>query len=125
MRGKGLNTGRSALAGLTLTAMAAALSACAPDPGPNPSVKAPATYATARSFEAPAAAWPSDQWWKAYGDPQLDRLVDEALTGSPTLAQAEARARRALTVVEETGAARLPEIHAEGSVQEQRQTLNL
>ncbi len=129
MRGKSLISGQSAVAGLGqvvgLTVMVAALSACAPDLGPNPSVKAPATYATTRSFEAPNAAWPTDQWWKAYGDAQLDKLVEEALTGSPTLAQAETRVRRALTVVDQADSARLPQIYAEGSAQEQRQSLNL
>jgi NodT family efflux transporter outer membrane factor (OMF) lipoprotein len=34
-------------------------------------------------------------WWKAFGDPQLDSLMDEALRANPTLAQAMARVRSA------------------------------
>ena len=47
------------------------------------------------------AAWPADGWWRSYGDPQLDALVDEALAGSPSLeiAQARLRAAQAQTVV--------------------------
>jgi NodT family efflux transporter outer membrane factor (OMF) lipoprotein len=41
-------------------------------------------------------AWPAADWWKRYDDPQLDRLVDEALKGSPTLRAADARVRKAL-----------------------------
>lgn len=37
------------------------------------------------------AAWPSQQWWMAYADPQLDRLVAEATAGNPTLRIAQAR----------------------------------
>ena len=37
----------------------------------------------------------SDRWWVAYGDPQLDKLIDEALRGAPDLAKAQARVRQA------------------------------
>jgi NodT family efflux transporter outer membrane factor (OMF) lipoprotein len=33
------------------------------------------------------------QWWKAFGDPQLDQLVDDASRNSPSLSQALARVR--------------------------------
>lgn len=48
-----------------------------------------------RSLPASKAAWPADAWWTAYGDAQLDRLIDEALAGAPNIAVAEARLRRA------------------------------
>ena len=41
------------------------------------------------------AHWPAQQWWRAYGDPQLDRWVELAQSGSPTLAMAAARVRQA------------------------------
>ena len=50
------------------------------------------------------ASWPVPDWWKRYGDPDLDRLIDLALDYSPTLASAHARldsARRALRVAME------------------------
>ncbi|MFK3737830.1 efflux transporter outer membrane subunit [Massilia sp. TN1-12] len=43
----------------------------------------------------PAAAWPGQDWWRAYGDPQLDRLVEQARADSPTVAAALARVRQA------------------------------
>ncbi len=37
----------------------------------------------------------AEQWWKAFGDPQLDQLVDDALRNNPSLTQALARVRAA------------------------------
>ena len=69
------------------------LAGCAavPNLGPAPQERPAQAYAATSSFDAPAAEWPADQWWKGYGDAQLDALVDEALAGSPTLVQAQAR----------------------------------
>ncbi|MCE1114920.1 MULTISPECIES: efflux transporter outer membrane subunit [Pseudomonas] len=41
------------------------------------------------------AHWPAQQWWRAYGDPQLDGWVALALQGSPSMAMAAARVREA------------------------------
>jgi outer membrane protein TolC len=41
------------------------------------------------------AAWPRSDRWKRFDDPQLDRLMEEALAGSPTLRVAQARAQGA------------------------------
>ncbi|MGA8137961.1 MAG: efflux transporter outer membrane subunit [Pseudomonas gingeri] len=41
------------------------------------------------------AHWPAAQWWKAYGDRQLDQWIDRAVQGSPSLAMAAARVRQA------------------------------
>jgi len=41
------------------------------------------------------AHWPAAQWWRAYGDEQLDRWIELAAQGSPTLAMAAARVRQA------------------------------
>ena len=38
--------------------------------------------ASSQSLAAPAAEWPADEWWRAYGDPQLDTLETAALAGS-------------------------------------------
>src|ERR1700744_5578007 len=82
--------------------LAVALAGCANLPGDQPQTKAKpvAAYAAAQTFDSradpnPAAGWPEDGWWRAYGDAQLDTLVDEALRGSPTLAQARARIEKA------------------------------
>ncbi len=108
-------TGR--LAAATLLA-GVALSACAPDLGPKPQAKAIASYATEKSFAAPAAEWPQDAWWKAYGDPQLDQLIDEALAGSPDLALAEARVRAAEIQVQGVRNSRNPTVSGSASIKE-------
>jgi NodT family efflux transporter outer membrane factor (OMF) lipoprotein len=105
---------------------AATLSACAsiPNLGPPPQPKPPATYAASQSFAAPAVEWPADRWWTAYGDRQLDTLIDEALKGSPTLAQAQARVRQAEALAEQAGAALGPSINADASVLAVKQSYN-
>jgi NodT family efflux transporter outer membrane factor (OMF) lipoprotein len=105
---------------------AATLSACAAIPhlGPEPKPKAPDAYATSQSFAAPAAEWPSDRWWTAYGDHQLDTLIDDALKGSPTLVQAQARMRQSEALAEQAGAALGPSINADASVLTAKQSYN-
>ncbi|MCX7512227.1 efflux transporter outer membrane subunit [Frateuria sp. STR12] len=41
------------------------------------------------------AGWPDAQWWRAYDDPQLDRLMDRALRQAPDLALAQSRVQSA------------------------------
>ncbi|MBX8497630.1 efflux transporter outer membrane subunit [Pseudomonas cichorii] len=41
------------------------------------------------------AHWPEARWWNAYGDPQLNRWIELATFGSPSLAMAAARVRQA------------------------------
>ena len=106
----------------TLTALALAGCASLPPPTPARVAKAPTAYETAKSFAAPVADWPADSWWKHYGDPQLDALMDEALAGSPTLAQAQARVITARAATAVAAAQLLPEITGQGQVQEQKQT---
>ena len=99
-------------------------SACAPDLGPLPSPVPAQAYATAKSFTAPEAAWPGADWWKAYGDSQLDSLMDEALTGSPDLQIAEARLREADAAAQQSRADLFPTLTANGSAAEERESLN-
>lgn len=62
------------------------------------------------------AAWPAQDWWKAYHDSQLDALVDEALAGNPGLAIADARAREAIAQAGIVDAARKPSLSGTASV---------
>jgi NodT family efflux transporter outer membrane factor (OMF) lipoprotein len=83
----------------TLSAVSAAvlLSACASYQGitssatPTGGIKLGQPQAVAQSRDA----WPQDNWWTAYGDSQLNRLIEHALTQSPNLANAQARIARA------------------------------
>lgn len=85
------------------------------------------SYATARSFAADdgaTAAWPQDSWWQRYGDSQLDRIVGEALAGSPTLAAAAARLRNAEATVQQSHSALLPDVSAQAKVDKEKQSYN-
>ncbi|WP_372784548.1 TolC family protein [Phenylobacterium sp.] len=80
-----------------LLALAAALSiaACATPPGAGPAAAAgPVSRSAAcAGFAAARGEPPQEQWWRAYGDPQLDGLIEEALASPPTLAAVAARLR--------------------------------
>ena len=79
----------------SLLLLAPFIAGCVPAPPTTQSEKplAPTSLGLASDL-APSIA---EQWWSEFGDPQLDRLVGEALAGSPTLAAARpgsARRRR-------------------------------
>ena len=80
-----------------IASIAALLTGCASIPGATPSQapRDPHSFAAERSLTTPTAQWPTDDWWRAYGDPQLSTLIEEALGGSPTLAAAQARVAKA------------------------------
>jgi NodT family efflux transporter outer membrane factor (OMF) lipoprotein len=121
---------RGARTGLILL-LAGAATACASLPSDRPMTRArPAqAYAAAQSFDSradpdPQAAWPADGWWRAYGDPQLDGLIDDALKGSPTLAQAHARLQKAQASEDVTRSGLFPSLSAEASAIENKQSYN-
>ncbi|MEP7153697.1 MAG: histidine kinase, partial [Nitrospira sp.] len=39
--------------------------------------------------------WPEDHWWEQFGNPELNGLIETALTDNPGLKQASARLRQA------------------------------
>ncbi len=64
-----------------------------------------------RSFGAFSPAdFPSNDWWMAFGDPQLDALVAQALQGTPTLDVADARLRQAIAQAGLADSARKPQL---------------
>jgi NodT family efflux transporter outer membrane factor (OMF) lipoprotein len=115
------NLGRVMTVAVALSTM---VSACAPRLAPMATLKAPGDYETTKSFDAPTIDWPRDSWWKAYADPQLDALIDEALRNSPDLKAAQARVRLAQAQLEVTGAAALPSVSADGSIQTVKSSIN-
>ena len=56
-------------------------------------------------------------WWQSFNDPQLNRLVDEALRANPSLAEARARLRDALAQADAAHAGLLPRANFDASVQ--------
>lgn len=112
-------------AGLLLPLLLASACAAVPDLGLAPMPAAASDYASGQSLTGTQSAWPSDGWWKAYGDAQLNRLIGEGLEDSPNLAAATARFRTAQGLAQQAGAALLPSIDAAASVDYQNQSQNL
>ena len=106
--------------------MALALAGCAPLPplGAQYQQKSADDFASSQSLAAPVGDWPADDWWRAYGDAQLDALISEALEGSPDLAIAQARVARARAMAEVAGAPLWPQVSAGASGGTQRNSYN-
>lgn len=68
--------------------------------------------ATQLGLRNSAIAWPTDLWWQRYGDSQLNQLLTEALSGSPSLDAAQARLNLANATVGSARAVRLPQANA-------------
>lgn len=66
----------------------------------------------------------SARWWTEFADPQLDRLVEQALRDNPSLGVAKARLRRAQAAAEAAGSARYPQVGAGLDVTRQLFTAN-
>jgi NodT family efflux transporter outer membrane factor (OMF) lipoprotein len=62
-------------------------------------------------------AWPAQDWWVGYGDPQLSQLIDEALKNNPTLAQAQARAKQAQAAADSIDATRAPQVELDAAAE--------
>ena len=114
----------SRLAKLLAWSALASLGACAPNLGDKPVPRTAASLAATQSLSNQRGQWPSDGWWKAYGDLQLDQLVAEGLAGSPDIAAAAARLARAQGVAESAGAATGPSLGAEATLGKTKQSYN-
>jgi multidrug efflux system outer membrane protein len=111
---------RKHIAGLPLLAMLAA--GCAAPAFRQPQVEVPAAFKEARGAiltaadgstwtqARPAEAQARDEWWRAFGDAQLDDFVDRAARASPTLDTALARLRQARALAGVTEAERSPQL---------------
>ena len=100
------------------------LAACASTGGlaPKSATVDPASLQASRSLsDAPLKpGWPAADWWKRFGDAQLDALVDEALAGNPSMRAARARFDRAVALAGAAGAPLTPHLGASGDLNRQR-----
>jgi len=78
---------------LRLIPLALALAGCVHVPADKGAAQAPdfARAQHAAAIDLGRDAWPVERWWRDYGDAQLDRLIEQALAGNPSLAVAAAR----------------------------------
>lgn len=68
------------------------------------------------------AGWPSPEWWEAYHDVQLDRLIDQAMSSAPDLEVARSRVGSAEQSVR--AAAAQAGLSIDGSAQISRQRMS-
>ncbi len=80
----------------------------------------------ARTLGLPGAAYaaPDEGWWRALGDPQLDRLVADALAHNPGLAGALARVRAAEAQAAIAGSGNDPQLSFGASATRERVSAN-
>jgi len=91
------------------------LGACVPDTAPQIKPIEPSALGLGTAL---APRLPSD-WWKAFGDPQADRLAAAVIAGNPSLQSAMARIRAAKAQIAVQNAGELPKLDLDG--EEQRQ----
>lgn len=107
---------------------AACLAACAQVPddlGSLPAVRSASSLPSVQSLAGEPGEWPADKWWQAYGDTQLNALIDEALAGSPDVTIAAARVRGADALAQQSRAALGPALDAQASGGGIQQSQNL
>lgn len=100
------------------------LFACASQPSPPPAMALPSAYANA-SLDAKGLGSAELQagWWRAFNDPALNRLVDEALGSNLGVEAAAARLEQAAGAARVAGSNRLPSASVGASAPTQRQSL--
>lgn len=84
-----------------------------------PSAKMLTTTAVGTVSDAPWR-WPSPHWWERYRDPELNSLMDRALSLSPDVRLARARLVQAAAIAEQAGAQRWPTISADADAVRKR-----
>ena len=79
---------------------------------------------SAQSLPNEGGQWPSLDWASQFGDPQLPKLIDEALQGNPSIAQAQARIAQAQSYIESAHAGLLPKVNGSYSITRERFSAN-
>ncbi len=92
------------------------LGACAHTDGiaPRSTLVDPVQVADGLPTASSHAAWPRDDWWTGWQDPQLDALVADAIADSPAIRIAQARIDRSVELAHVAGASRYPVASASG-----------
>jgi NodT family efflux transporter outer membrane factor (OMF) lipoprotein len=86
---------------------------------------APASqFEAAQSLPSEGGQWPTLDWAEQFGDPQLPKLIAEALAGSPSIAQAQARLAKAASYIESSRSTLFPQVNASYSWTRERYSPN-
>jgi multidrug efflux system outer membrane protein len=100
-----------------------AVSGCSLAPDPEP-VQPVEVMPEAFSEIETAGAYQPIEWWRSFGDPTLDRLVDSVLVANLDLAEAVARVREAQAQVGIAQADLFPSVTGSGNVSRQDNPVN-
>lgn len=92
---------------------------------PEPPAGGSASYAMAGDPAAPGVTLSPDArsagpWWEAFGSPELNAVVRQALADSPTIAEATATLERARAQAAAAAGAQLPQVDANAGAQRER-----
>jgi multidrug efflux system outer membrane protein len=98
VRHSSLNPKNGAIAAAALALLAGCISVPA-DTNKAAAIDLAARAQHAPGIQLPADAWPAEQWWLAYSDPQLNQLITRALQDNPSLAVVRARVAGAQAIV--------------------------
>lgn len=113
---------RPALKNLAVLAALLAAAGCVTVPKTEPAIQAVDAQQLGLSQQR---ITPVDkQWWKGFGDPQLDALIEEAFAHNPTLDEAISRVRRAQAQALAAGAGSQPQLSLDGNEIRQRLSEN-
>lgn len=100
------------------------LAGCAAPEFHQPPVATPAEFKEAAGGKwkpaQPAEAEPRGQWWKAFHDAELDRLVAEATAANQNLAAAAARVKQARALAGVAQSDRIPQVGLQAGAQRNR-----
>ena len=87
-------------------------------------MSSPSSYEASQSLPAEGGQWPSLDWASQFGDPQLPRLIAEALEGNPSIAQAQARIAKASSYIETSRSSLFPQVNGSYSWTRERYSPN-
>lgn len=96
---------------LIATAVAVLLGGCAAPPHQKPAAELPTAW---KDVPAQGQALANERWWTVYGDPALERLIDEGLAANSDLVIAAERVEEARALYNITQSELMPSIDATG-----------
>lgn len=89
-----------------------------------PAIEAPGRWTESTAPASAALSLEDKAWWKSFGDPLLDRLIEQAAKSNLDLVQARARIVQARSALVSAGAAALPTVNATGAVTHSKNSEN-
>ena len=117
---------------IALAACVASAAGCASIPSHEPApLPAPESYKLDQQAQAALASesfthgdWPSAEWWRLFGDQQLDRLIAQALADNPDIRIARFRVQLAQQAAAAVHAGNMPQVSGNADVTREKYSEN-